>query len=185
MRRTRVWVSAFSDSFIHKIFVWILAVIRVFGEKTGRPVPARGPYFSVWGFWLGWTTGLPVLAHLHSLDEELDDKPGTTIGTKFSVLHWMRIPFLMRCGFWPLIHSYEYPWFCWRILKDFNGQEHVKFLDIDCCFFMRLNFTIGCHNPDGDSGNFYCFQFCWIQVFPVYHVHRRVEVHHKFSFLAG
>ena len=27
------------------------------------------------------------------LDEELDDKPGTTIGTKFSVLHCIRIPF--------------------------------------------------------------------------------------------
>ena len=43
------------------------------------------------------------------LEEELVDKPGTTIGTKFSVLHCIRIPFLMRCGFWPFIHSYEYP----------------------------------------------------------------------------
>ena len=33
------------------------------------------------------------------LEEELVDKPGTTIGTKFSVLHCTRIPFLMRCGF--------------------------------------------------------------------------------------
>ena len=39
------------------------------------------------------------------LDEELDDKPGTTIGTKFSVWHCIRIPFLMKCGFWLLIHS--------------------------------------------------------------------------------
>ena len=31
-------------------------------------------------------------------EEELD-KPGTTIGTKFSVLQIIRIPFLMRCGF--------------------------------------------------------------------------------------
>ena len=37
-------------------------------------------------------------------EEELD-KPGTTRGTKFSVLQILRIPFLMRCGFWPLIHS--------------------------------------------------------------------------------
>ena len=28
------------------------------------------------------------------LDEELVDYPGTTIGTKFSVLHGIRIPFL-------------------------------------------------------------------------------------------
>ena len=39
------------------------------------------------------------------LEEELADKPGTTIGTKFSVLHCVRKPFSMRCGFWPLIHS--------------------------------------------------------------------------------
>ena len=32
-------------------------------------------------------------------EEELVDKPGTTIGTKFSVLHRIRIPFLMRFGF--------------------------------------------------------------------------------------
>ena len=31
-------------------------------------------------------------------EDELD-KHGTTIGTKFSVLHILRIPFLMRCGF--------------------------------------------------------------------------------------
>ena len=37
--------------------------------------------------------------------EEEFDKPGTTIGTKFSVLQIIRIPSLMRCGFWPLIHS--------------------------------------------------------------------------------
>ena len=37
-------------------------------------------------------------------EDELD-KPGTTIGTKFSVLHIIRIPSLMRCGFGPLIHS--------------------------------------------------------------------------------
>ena len=30
-------------------------------------------------------------------EDELD-KPGTTIGTKFSVLQIIRIPFLMRCG---------------------------------------------------------------------------------------
>ena len=37
-------------------------------------------------------------------EDELD-KPGTTIGTEFSVLQIIRIPSLMRCGCWPLIHS--------------------------------------------------------------------------------
>ena len=43
------------------------------------------------------------------LEEELVDKPGTTTGTKFSVLHCIRIPFSIWCVFWPLIHSCEYP----------------------------------------------------------------------------
>ena len=31
--------------------------------------------------------------------EEPVDKPGTTIGTLFSVLHLIRLPSLMSCGF--------------------------------------------------------------------------------------
>ena len=31
--------------------------------------------------------------------EDEFDKPGTTMGTKFSVLQGIRIPFLMRCCF--------------------------------------------------------------------------------------
>ena len=43
-------------------------------------------------------------------EEELVDKPRTTIGTKFSVLHCIQKTYSMRCGgFWPVIHSYEYP----------------------------------------------------------------------------
>ena len=42
------------------------------------------------------------------LEEELVDKPGTTIGTKFSVLHCIRILFLGGV-FFTVDHSYEYP----------------------------------------------------------------------------
>ena len=45
-------------------------------------------------------------------DEEAEEelvKPGTTMGTKFSVLQIIWIPSSMRCVFWPLIHSKEYP----------------------------------------------------------------------------
>ena len=31
--------------------------------------------------------------------EEPVDKPGTTIGTQLSVLRFIRLPFLMSCGF--------------------------------------------------------------------------------------
>ena len=37
--------------------------------------------------------------------EEPVDRPGTTIGTWFSVLHFIRLPSLMSCGFCPLVHS--------------------------------------------------------------------------------
>ena len=55
---------------------------------------------------------LSCLEGVFEVDEDPEDEldnPGTTIGTKFSVLQGIRIPFLMRCGFWPLIHSFEYP----------------------------------------------------------------------------
>ena len=51
---------------------------------------------------------LSCLEGVLKVDEDPEDelyKPGTTLGTKFSVLHCIRIPFKMRCGFWPLIHS--------------------------------------------------------------------------------
>ena len=48
-------------------------------------------------------------AEIDKLEEEHGDKPGTTIGTKFSVFHCVRKLFFMRCGFRALIHSYEYP----------------------------------------------------------------------------
>ena len=51
---------------------------------------------------------LSCLIGVRKVDEDAEeelDKPGTTIGTMFSVLQIIRIPSLMRCGFWPLIHS--------------------------------------------------------------------------------
>ena len=72
------------------------------------------------GIWISLTVGeedeaeeddeewLSCLEGVFEVDEDPKDeldKPGTTIGTKFSVLHGILIPFLMRCGFWQLIHS--------------------------------------------------------------------------------
>ena len=51
---------------------------------------------------------LSCLEGVFEVDEDVEeelDKPGTTIGMRFSVLQIIRIPFLMRCGFLPLIHS--------------------------------------------------------------------------------
>ena len=44
----------------------------------------------------------PCFIGVLEVDEDPEEelvKPGTTIGTKFSVLQIIRIPFLMRCGF--------------------------------------------------------------------------------------
>ena len=45
---------------------------------------------------------LSCLEGVFEVDEDPEDeldKAGTTIGTKFSVLHGILIPFLRRCGF--------------------------------------------------------------------------------------
>ena len=52
-----------------------------------------------------WLSCLEGVLEADEDPEDEFDKPGTTIGTKFSVVQGFRIPFLMRCGFWPLIHS--------------------------------------------------------------------------------
>ena len=52
--------------------------------------------------------GLSFFIGVRKVDEDAEeelDKPGTTMGTMFSVLQIIRIPSLMRCGFWPLVHS--------------------------------------------------------------------------------
>ena len=110
----------------------------------------------------------------------------------FSVLHCIRMPFWMRCGFWPVIHSYGYPCSsqsfpsdknCWRILDDFHCQRSIKIFDRNCGLFMRLQFTIGCYNRRRTSRRRQSFQFSRIQVLFADHLHRRSRVYNKFSFL--
>ena len=45
--------------------------------------------------------GVDVVDALALELEEAVDNPGTTIGTKFSVLHWVLLPCLVRCRFLP------------------------------------------------------------------------------------
>ena len=45
----------------------------------------------------------------------LVDNPGTTRGTKLSVLQITLFPSLVNRGFWPLTHSREYPWSSQRL----------------------------------------------------------------------
>ena len=64
---------------------------------------------------------LPVFIGVLKADEDPEeelDKPGTTIGTKFSVLQIIRIPSLMRCGFLTMDPFVEIPVF---IAKPFRA----------------------------------------------------------------
>ena len=121
-------------------------------------------------------------------EDELD-KPATTIGTKFSVLQVIRIPFLMRC--WPLIllrisvfiAKLSERQYCWRVFEDFQSQEYVQFFDIHNCLFMRLHFSIGCYDYRRTTRHRQSIHFSRIQVLFAGHVHRRSGIDNKFSFL--
>ena len=134
------------------------------------------------------------LEGVFEVDEDLEDeldKPGTTIGTKFPVLQVIRIPFLMRCGFWPLIilrisvfiEKLSERQYCWRVFEDFQSQEYVQFFDIHNCLFMRLHFSIGCYDYRRTTRLRQSIHFSRIQVLFAGHVHRRSGVDNKFSFL--
>ena len=60
---------------------------------------------SIAGWWSEWSISWPERV----VDVKVDELEGVVDKPKLSVLHCIRIPFLMRCGFWQLIHSYEYP----------------------------------------------------------------------------
>ena len=138
---------------------------------------------------------LSCLEGVFEVDEDPEDeldKPGTTIGTKFSVLQGIRIPFLMKCGFLtidPFIRISVFSAklserkYCWRVFEDFHSQEYIQFFDIQRCLFMRLHFSIDCYDYRRTSRRRQGIHFSRIQVLFADHVHRRSGVDNKFSFL--
>ena len=65
-------------------------------------------------------------------EDEFVDKPGTTTGTKFSVLQRIRIPFFDEMWFLTIdpfirmsvfIAKFSERQYCWRVFEDFHGQE--------------------------------------------------------------
>ena len=52
-----------------------------------------------------WLSRLKDVLEVHEDPEDELDKPGTAIGTKFSVLHCIRIPFLNEMWFLTVDHS--------------------------------------------------------------------------------
>ena len=108
----------FSKSFIHKVLSEFLQPFRYVGmTRVSLYLLVVLIFYLVLDFWLAQSTdcssGIPeehgsprnclstlsLGVEVDKLEEELVDEPRTTIGTKFSVLHCIRIPFSVRCGF--------------------------------------------------------------------------------------
>ena len=73
--------------------------------------------------------------------------------------------------------------YCWRVFEDFHSQEYIQFFDIHRCLFMRLHFSIGCHDYRKTTRFRQGIHFSRIQVLFPDHVHRRSRVENKLSFL--
>ena len=132
-----------------------------------------------WG-WCGMMTLLScgvIEVERWELEEELVNKSGTTIGTKFSVLHFIRIPFPMR-WFWPLIHSHEHP--CSS--QSFPSDETAG---VPSRTFIVKNIVSSLTGYDYRRTVWFrqSVHFSITQVFFADHVHRRSGVDNKFSFL--
>ena len=84
----------------------------------------------------------PVFFKVDEDPEDELEKPGNTIGTKFSVLMWFLTmnPFVGISVFIAKLSKRQY---CWCVFEDFHSQEYLQFFDIHRCLFMRLHFSIG------------------------------------------
>ena len=125
------------------------------------------------------------------LEEELVDKPGTTIGTKFSVLHRIRIPFLNEMWFLTVDPLVRISVFiaklserqdCWRILEDFivknisNSLTYTIASSCVCTSPLAVMTIVGLLDvvTVSNSAEFTFF---------ANNVHQRTGVYNKFSFL--
>ena len=138
---------------------------------------------------------LSCLEGVFEVDEDPEnelDKPGTTTGTKFSVLHlysntvfdemWFLTinPFVGISVFIAKLSKRQY---CWRVFEDFHSQEFFQFFDVHCSLFMRLHFSIGGYDYRWTTRLRQGIHFSIIQVLFADHMHRRTGVDNKFSFL--
>ena len=72
---------------------------------------------------------------------------------------------------------------CRCIFKKHYCHEYNQFFVIHCCFFFCLHLAVGCYHRRRTFRDPYGFQFGWIQIFPVDHMHACSGVHHKLSVL--
>ena len=118
-------------------------------------------------------------------------KPGTTIGTKFSVLQILRIPSLMRCGFLTIDPFVGIPVFIAKLSSDntagvFSRTFMVKNISNSLTYTVASSCV--CTSPLAiktivEQHVFVSIHFSIIQVPFADHVHWRSGVDNKFSFL--
>ena len=110
--------------------------------------------------------------------KKLVDKPGTTIGTKFSVLHFIRLPSLMSCGFLTTGPLVRIPVILAEFSecvssRSFTATNKSNYLTYTVASSFCLQFAVGCDNRRRTLRDPYGFQFGRVQVFPAQHVHGR------------
>ena len=107
------------------------------------------------------------------------------------VLHCIRSPFQMRCGFdrWSThmsIRVHRKAFLAIKLLAYPRGlslsRMKTQFSDRNWGLFVRLHFTIGWNNRRRFSWCRHGFQFSGIQILFADHMHRRSGVYNKFSF---
>ena len=119
------------------------------------------------------------------LEEELVDKPGTTIGTLFSVLHCIRILFELRSTRMSIrCSSQSFP------SDKTAGVSSRTFIVKNVSNSLTYTVASSCVCPAPLAVitvvgllDVVSFQFSGIQVLFADHVHRRSGVYNKFSFL--
>ena len=121
------------------------------------------------------------------LEEELDDKPGTTIGTKFSVLHCIRVRFFNEMWFFtvdPLERiSVNFPSDNAAVSRTFtvknisNSKSNTVAFSCVCTSLLAV-MTIVWLNDFVTISSTSEFKSFWID-----HMHRRAGVNNKFSVL--
>ena len=131
--RTCVWLSY---SFGFGIFVGLFNKSCDVSEEYGslRTCLSTLSLDTIAGGWSEWSMSFEGV-EVDELEEEFGDKPGTTIGTKFSVLHWIRILFswdvvLDRWFTHMSIHVHRKAFRAIRLLACFRGLSLSKIYPI-------------------------------------------------------
>ena len=104
---------------------------------------------------------------------DLDDNPGTTRGTKCSVLQRIFFPCLVWV--WPLtagvlvgitvfFAELSKWWNCRRVIEYLHRQEEINIVHVFLCFLVCLHFSVGRYHRCGVPGSQQSLHFVWAPI---------------------